>query len=233
MTATFFAAGQTVDLNAVGAYLNYVVGAFMIVLGTWTPVNVRKKYLQKVKELDELPTSPSVMKSPDYRSPVTRSPASSFHLFIQSNGNHDHTHHVNRLSVVESVDLEPGKPDKTRTKCCSNLSFENPWVQKITALAVGVIHGIAGPGGILGVLPAVVLNNWLKSTAYLGSFCIASIVTMGGFAALYGEVTGRLGGSSLAMDLRVGLVSASFSFAVGIAWIVFQATGLMSGIFGE
>ncbi|EGZ04997.1 hypothetical protein PHYSODRAFT_342838, partial [Phytophthora sojae] len=162
--------------------------------------------------------------SPAEVTQVTRSPASSFHLFIQNVDGHEHTHHVNRLSVVESVDSEPRKPNKTRAKCCSNLSFENPWVQKITALAVGV------PGGILGVLPAVVLNNWLKSTAYLGSFCIASIITMGGFAALYGEVTGRLGGSSLVMDLRVGFISASFSFVVGI---VFQATGLMSVIFGE
>ncbi|KAG6599592.1 uncharacterized protein IUM83_19785 [Phytophthora cinnamomi] len=163
---------------------------------------------------------------------VTRSPVSSFHLFIHTDGN-EHARHENRLFVVESVDLEQGKPDKTRAKCCRNLSFDNPWVQKITALAVGVVHGIAGPGGILGVLPAVVLNNWLKSTAYLGSFCVASILTMGGFAAMYGEVTGRLGGSSLAMDLRIGLVSASFSFVVGIAWIVFQATGLMCVIFGE
>jgi hypothetical protein len=106
-------------------------------------------------------------------------------------------------------------------------------LQQLTALAVGIVHGIAGPGGTLGVLPAVVLNSWLKSTVYLGSFCIASIVTIGGFAALYGEVTGRLGGSSPTMDLRVGLVSASFSIVVGIAWIVFQAAGIMELIFNE
>lgn len=85
------------------------------------------------------------------------------------------------------------------------------------ALCVGIVHGIAGPGGILGVLPAVVLNNWGKSVAYLGSFCVASILTMGVFAAVYGEATGRLGRNSLLMEFRIGACSASFSIVVGVA----------------
>ena len=40
-------------------------------------------------------------------------------------------------------------------------------------------------------ISAVVLADWLKSSLYLGSFFISSIVMMGVFAATYGEVTGR------------------------------------------
>jgi hypothetical protein len=50
MALIFFAAGQTVDLDSVGGYLNYVVGFFMIALGIWTGVHVRKKYQAQLKE---------------------------------------------------------------------------------------------------------------------------------------------------------------------------------------
>ena len=104
---------------------------------------------------------------------------------------------------------------------------------QIMALIVGIIHGFAGPGGILGVLPAVVLNDWAKSISYLTSFCVASIFIMGVFAALYGEVTGRLGGNSLVMQFRIGMFSSFFSFIVGVAWVALQASGQMSAVFGE
>ena len=61
------------------------------------------------------------------------------------------------------------------------------------ALGIGIVHGIAGPGGILGVLPAVELHDAVLSTAYLSSFCLTSILAMGIFAAVYGEITARIG----------------------------------------
>lgn len=56
--------------------------------------------------------------------------------------------------------------------------------ERLLAFTVGVVHGIAGPGGILGVLPAVQLHNWAKAMTYLFTFCIMSILAMGFFGAL-------------------------------------------------
>ncbi|VEU40985.1 unnamed protein product [Pseudo-nitzschia multistriata] len=64
--------------------------------------------------------------------------------------------------------------------------------KQFLALCVGIVHGVAGPGGVLGVVPAVKLHNLWHSIAYLGSFCASSIATMGGFAACYGAVSTRL-----------------------------------------
>lgn len=57
------------------------------------------------------------------------------------------------------------------------------------SLSIGLVHGIAGPSGILAVLPAVVLADAGKSTAYLVAFFVTSTAAMGLFAGLFGYVT--------------------------------------------
>eukprot|EP00804_Cyclotella_cryptica_P003651 CCRYP_002207-RA/>CCRYP_002207-RA protein AED:0.28 eAED:0.28 QI:379/1/1/1/1/1/2/86/355 len=54
------------------------------------------------------------------------------------------------------------------------------------ALLAGVIHGAAGPGGVLGVIPAVEMQDPKAAAVYLGTFCVTSTIVMGVFAALYG-----------------------------------------------
>lgn len=260
MTAIFFAAGQTIDLDATGEYLNYVVGVFMIALGIWTGKSVYRKYhlsLDKEKvtaaSVDESNAgqaasgnkTPTVVSlQPEQKrvlssvpvceptpEPAVKSPSGSYTLMI----NDDETNQQKEPHTPTLLQAAPEEHTKEKTfkeKHCTNLNFENPLMQKIAALCVGIVHGIAGPGGILGVLPAVVLNNWGKSTAYLGSFIVASILTMGVFAAIYGEVTRRLGGNTPVMDFRVGMCSSAFSFIVGILWIILQSFGVLDDIFG-
>ncbi|OQR91112.1 hypothetical protein THRCLA_22489 [Thraustotheca clavata] len=110
--------------------------------------------------------------------------------------------------------------------------MDNPTTQKATALCVGIVHGIAGPGGILGVLPAVGLHNWVKSVAYLGSFCFTSILIMGLFAAFYGEATAQLGKRSAFIAYVIAMFSSMLSVIVGVLWIVLVALGKLQDIFG-
>ncbi|CAI5714083.1 unnamed protein product [Hyaloperonospora brassicae] len=120
--------------------------------------------------------------------------------------------------------------------CCGirlpTIDFQNARTQKCTALLVGIVHGIAGPGGILGVLPAVGLHDTIKSFTYLCSFCLTSIVTMGVFAAAYGEATGRLGDRSEVLAFRVSMFSSSLSVVVGVLWLVLTAMGKLQEVFG-
>ncbi|KAF0709688.1 hypothetical protein AaE_012808 [Aphanomyces astaci] len=116
------------------------------------------------------------------------------------------------------------------------ISLQNWSIWKVkppaTALIVGIIHGIAGPGGILGVMPAVRYHNWLRSMVYLGTFCLTSIIIMGLFAALYGELTSRLGQRSTIIAFRINVFSAVLSIGVGILWITLVALGKMKAVFG-
>uniref|UniRef100_K3X5J4 Urease accessory protein UreH-like transmembrane domain-containing protein n=1 Tax=Globisporangium ultimum (strain ATCC 200006 / CBS 805.95 / DAOM BR144) TaxID=431595 RepID=K3X5J4_GLOUD len=266
MALIFFAAGRSVNLDEVGVYCNYIVGVFMIALGAWTLLHVKKKYKAQVKDAQLLHAETSshgdvrrhshqqrqqhqltlahvervhsngesqpLQQTPSHRIDVvvptaTPSPTTSYHLLVVDDAEDK------SLRASEGTAVEHEGDDKMQKKkaCCANVSFSNPTTQKVTALLVGIVHGIAGPGGILGVLPAVVMDDWVKSVSYLASFCISSIFIMGVFAALYGEVTGRLSRNSNLLEFRIGVFSASFSVVVGVAWIVLQATGQMNKVF--
>lgn len=104
------------------------------------------------------------------------------------------------------------------------------------AVAAGVIHGAAGPGGVLGVVPAVQLRDARLAAVYLGAFCATSIVVMGGFAAFYGGFGEWLagGGRGRRRANRVFLVecgSAFLSVAVGVLWLVLLSMGKLEDVF--
>lgn len=138
-------------------------------------------------------------------------------------------------SEEKEFEIDELKQD-TGPSCCGckfpTIDFQNAQTQKCTALVVGIVHGIAGPGGILGVLPAVGLHDTVKSCLYMGSFCVTSIATMGLFAALYGEATGRLGERSELLAFRISIFSSMLSVIVGVLWLVLAALGKLEKVFG-
>jgi hypothetical protein len=98
------------------------------------------------------------------------------------------------------------------------------------ALIAGIFHGVAGVGGILGVLPAVEMKNPLWGTIYLITFCICSTLTMGCFAMCYGHLFGHYEGL---WEFRMECFSACLSVLVGILWIVLLSLGKMEDVFGD
>lgn len=118
-----------------------------------------------------------------------------------------------------------------RLRQCLRVDLESHAVQRIVAFSVGIVHGIAGPGGVLGVLPAARLHSWPKASLYLATFCLSSTLIMGIFAALYGECTSRLG-SARNIEYKLELFSASLSIIVGVLWMAMILAGKLDVVFG-
>jgi len=123
----------------------------------------------------------------------------------------------------EEVIVSPGGSPAS----CSTRTF--------ITICIGIVHGVAGPGGVLGVLPAVSLHNWSLAMIYLMSFCVSSTFTMGTFAALYGVCSTRLGYSISMLGKNgvfyVELFSAFLSILVGILWLILISLGILDDIF--
>ena len=111
------------------------------------------------------------------------------------------------------------------------IDMHDPTTQRIISFSIGLLHGVAGPGGILGVLPAVEMQNWRYSFIYLGSFILSSTLSMGTFADLYGELTKRIGATAESVELGLSVFSAALSIIVGTVWLVLSMLGKLEGLF--
>ena len=102
---------------------------------------------------------------------------------------------------------------------------------KLAAFAIGIVHGIAGPGGVLGILPAIELHNYGLAYTYLGSFCVTSILVMGTFSAAYGVCTKKIS-QRVRIEFQLDCFSASLSLLVGIIWLCLLYTGNLGKVIG-
>jgi hypothetical protein len=119
------------------------------------------------------------------------------------------------------------KPLGCFRRCLSKLSTQS------LALLTGVLHGLAGPGGVLAIIPAVQLRDAKLATVYLGSFCVSSTLTMGLYATIYGTCSSRLaeGGASIHHTFRIECGSSCLSLIVGILWLVLLSIGKLDKVF--
>lgn len=124
------------------------------------------------------------------------------------------------------VNAEPKSSRGCCVRCAKGLST------KTLACGIGIIHGVAGPGGVLGVLPAMQLKNWKKSTLYLGFFCISSTIVMGCYAALYGTCSTKVGKErGTRREFIMECFSAALSIIVGVLWLTLLACGRLEDVF--
>lgn len=110
------------------------------------------------------------------------------------------------------------------------VSSENIRTNKCIPLAIGILHGVAGQGGVLGVIPAVQLRSAYLAMLYLGSFCISLTFTMGIYAGFYGNCSERISSGSN-VEFGMNLFSASLSLIVGVLWLVLLSFGILDEVF--
>lgn len=256
-------------MDRVAGYFEWVVGFLMILLGVWTmwrAFHPPKDSLAALtpREKASFSVSPVQRLSGEEDSKKT---SKSLHREAPGGSGINESNSTGRGGEGEDEDAgeavvvnfdDKGTPEESPGSTASGTEEEKQeeksgrkwWrptqiKEKILSFVVGIVHGVAGPGGILGVLPAVQLRDWSKSSLYLATFCIISSVTMGVFAAIYGGITHGLGkrmgehdkksGKQRAEKLEFGLkiFSALLSFVVGVLWIVLSATGKMGEVFPE
>jgi hypothetical protein len=99
------------------------------------------------------------------------------------------------------------------------------------SICIGIVHGVAGPGGVLGVIPAVQLHNLFLSVVYLGSFCVTSTFVMGAYAAGYGMCSSRLSANNRRFEFRMEMFSALLSVFVGLLWLTLLYMGKLHDFF--
>jgi hypothetical protein len=75
------------------------------------------------------------------------------------------------------------------------------------------------------------MQSWRASTCYLGSFIVASTLSMGTFAAIYGEVTIRIGSTAVLVELILRVFSSCLSIVVGALWLILSLLGKLEGLF--
>lgn len=196
-----------------------LVGIFMIFLGLYGMISA---YLKHKRNKESTPAFP-VPSSEDSanRDVEMSSQPSAFNV---------HNGEASLGMEDASANASKSGHDHNHSSCLA--CFDGLIPKPILSFLGGVLHGIAGPGGVLGVLPAVQLHNFFLALVYLITFCIVSTFLMGLVAALYGSISSYVSENSNVsnIELKIELFSAALSLLVGILWIFLMSIGKLDVI---
>lgn len=211
-----------------------LVGIFMILLGSYHLYTVLQK-----RSIQRLLTNN-----------INLSLSTTMHFNLES----DHEEMITKSPIHDHLNLKPGSlplsMDANSVQYANNEEHysddyqhrplniderfhltDNSTKKQLIAICIGLIHGVAGPGGVLGVIPAIQLHNLFLSVIYLGTFCCCSTLTMGLYAASYGYLSSRISGYNMVNSFRIELFSASLSIFIGALWLLLLVLGKLQDIF--
>eukprot|EP01068_Selenidium_serpulae_P010305 Selendium_serpulae@DN5427_c1_g1_i1.p1 len=92
----------------------------------------------------------------------------------------------------------------------------------VMTLTTGLIHGVAGSGHLLGVIPALSLGSWQATFSYLVAFTTGCAVAMTALTMAVGEIShysGKVVNSPM-LSVQISRFAASVAICVGVAWLL-------------
>jgi uncharacterized membrane protein YfcA len=187
-----------VPSDAFSRYASYVSGVFMILFGLYFVREVFTTDKIEFLGFNEVPTE-----STDIPMDVV--------------GDRDECRSLSPKESLPGIEIESDEPNAVEP-----ISFR----QASASLFAGIIGGVAGPGGILAIVPASYYSTKLESVTYIMTFIVSSTVCMGLVAWLYGSLTERLvvgAANKKRQEVILKLVSSGASIVVGVMWILLTA----------
>ena len=161
-------ARSAVDVDAISAWSEFVVGFALIAVGVWALRRTMKMVIHA----------------------------------------HPHDHQQDSESAAHShfhVHTSAGDHDTVGAhKSHSHAAF-----------VVGMLHGAAGTGHLLGVLPSLALPTF-DAVIYLTAYFVAAVLSMAGFGAILGVVTKNRGPIVLR---KIMYASSTAAIVIGVVWI--------------
>ena len=200
-----------VDLVEGGA--DWVVGLVMLMLGFWGYWKAWR-LRRLVDHVSRLPSAAKGSNGDGSDAPLTAS-----------------RHQAIEITSCEVVERSLPPHTTTAHQASERARPRSHASASLLAVCVGVVHGMGAPGGILAVLPTLLMPGVAASCLYLGAFCASSTLVMGAVAGAYGACTHRAASNSSRLPSILAAVSATFSVLVGVLWLVCSAMG--SGTLGR
>jgi nickel/cobalt transporter (NicO) family protein len=86
--------------------------------------------------------------------------------------------------------------------------------------AVGLVHGLAGSGSAIALIPIVGFDSPLPGILYLVVFALGTIAAMVVYGLLAGVVVGRTAHSSVRFARLLARATGAFTVLIGIVWLL-------------
>ena len=99
------------------------------------------------------------------------------------------------------------------------LGADDRHLHTTAALLVGSVHGVAGTGYLLGVLPLLSMPGWVEASAFLTGFAAGTILAMVLFSSVLGFLAQGTGHIAIRTYRRVFAAASAAALVVGIVWI--------------
>jgi ABC-type nickel/cobalt efflux system permease component RcnA len=187
-------------------YASYFSGVFMILLGLY--------FVRDILQNDKSGLGFSAV-------------ATSAEFELSTNVTHNHLHEPeNALDDEFKIEEQSDPLHRDETAKLEKVS----WRQTGASLFAGIIGGIAGPGGLLAIVPASYYSTKFEAISYILLFILSSTAMMGIVAYVYGRFTSRWVTNSLnrqQQETKLKLISAIISVLVGLVWILLTALDVM------